>query len=104
MRYAVLELRAAPSLWQSQGKHQDAYDLLAPVYEWITEDFDPAELEAQGMTTHVVDASAIEVSRRQRRTQLQSSSDASIDNAILPQYRSYEDIATEESMPKNRLC
>ena len=37
------ELRAATSLarlWQSQDKCQDAYDLLAPVYEWFTEGFD----------------------------------------------------------------
>ena len=47
------ELRAATSLarlWQSQGKHQDAYDLLAPVYEWFTEGFDTADLqEAKGL-------------------------------------------------------
>src|SRR6266849_4814207 len=38
-----LELRAATSLsrlWQQQGKHQDAHDLLAPVYGWFTEGFD----------------------------------------------------------------
>ena len=42
-----LELRAATSLarlWQSQGKRQDAYDLLAPVYNWFTEGFDTADL------------------------------------------------------------
>jgi predicted ATPase len=42
------ELRAATSLarlWQSQGKHQDAYDLLAPVYNWFTEGFDTADLQ-----------------------------------------------------------
>jgi predicted ATPase len=41
------ELRAATSLarlWQSQGKRQDAYDLLAPVYGWFTEGFDTADL------------------------------------------------------------
>ena len=41
------ELRAAVSLsrlWQQQGKRQDAYDLLAPVYEWFTEGFDSADL------------------------------------------------------------
>jgi predicted ATPase len=32
-------------LWQSQGKHQDAYDLLAPVYGWFTEGFDTADLQ-----------------------------------------------------------
>ena len=38
------ELRAATSLarlWQSQGKGQDAYELLEPVYGWFTEDFLP---------------------------------------------------------------
>jgi predicted ATPase len=42
------ELRAATSLarlWQSQGKRQAAYDLLAPVYEWFTEEFDTADLK-----------------------------------------------------------
>jgi predicted ATPase len=47
------ELRAATSLarlWQSQGKRQDAYDLLAPVYEWFTEGFNTADLrEAKGL-------------------------------------------------------
>jgi predicted ATPase len=32
-------------LWQSQGKHQDAYELLAPVYGWFTEGFDTKELQ-----------------------------------------------------------
>ena len=43
-----LELRAATSLarlWQSQGKGQDATDLLAPVYGWFTEGFDTADLK-----------------------------------------------------------
>ena len=42
------ELRATISLarlWQSQGKRRDAYDLLAPVYEWFTEGFDTADLQ-----------------------------------------------------------
>jgi predicted ATPase len=42
------ELRAATSLarlWQAQGKRQDAYDLLAPVYGWFTEGFDTADLQ-----------------------------------------------------------
>jgi predicted ATPase len=42
------ELRAATSLarlWQQQGKRQDAYDLLAPVYGWFTEGFDTADLQ-----------------------------------------------------------
>jgi tetratricopeptide (TPR) repeat protein len=41
------ELRAATSLarlWQQQGKRQQAYDLLAPVYHWFTEGFDTADL------------------------------------------------------------
>jgi predicted ATPase len=43
-----LELRAATSLarlWQRQGKRQEAYDLLAPVYNWFTEGFDTADLQ-----------------------------------------------------------
>jgi predicted ATPase len=42
------ELRAATSLsrlWQQQGKHQEAVDLLAPVYNWFTEGFDTADLK-----------------------------------------------------------
>lgn len=44
----ALELRAATSLarlWQSQDKRQEAYELLAPVYEWFTEGFDMADLQ-----------------------------------------------------------
>lgn len=47
------ELRAATSLarlWQSQGKRQEAYGLLAPVYHWFTEGFDTADLQdARGL-------------------------------------------------------
>jgi predicted ATPase len=42
------ELRAATSLaklWQQQGKRKEAYDLLAPVYNWFTEGFDTADLQ-----------------------------------------------------------
>jgi tetratricopeptide (TPR) repeat protein len=41
------ELRTSTSLarlWQSQGKRQDAYELLAPVYGWFTEGFDTRDL------------------------------------------------------------
>jgi predicted ATPase len=34
-------------LGQSQGKRQDAYDLLEPVYGWFTEGFDTADLRTQ---------------------------------------------------------
>ena len=43
-----LELRAATSLarlWQSQGKINEAHDLLAPVYDWFTEGFETADLK-----------------------------------------------------------
>ena len=39
----VWELRAAASLarlWQTQGKHEEADNLLRPVYDWFTEGFD----------------------------------------------------------------
>jgi predicted ATPase len=42
------ELRTATSLarlWQQHGKRQEAYDLLAPVYNWFTEGFDTADLQ-----------------------------------------------------------
>ena len=42
------ELRTSTSLarlWQSQGKRQDAYQLLAPVYGWFTEGFDTKDLK-----------------------------------------------------------
>jgi class 3 adenylate cyclase/tetratricopeptide (TPR) repeat protein len=41
------ELRTSTSLarlWQNQGKRQDAYELLAPVYGWFTEGFDTKDL------------------------------------------------------------
>ena len=41
------ELRTSASLarlWQSQGKHQEAYELLASVYGWFTEGFDTKDL------------------------------------------------------------
>jgi predicted ATPase len=48
-----LELRAAMSLarlWQYQGKHGEARDLLAPIYNWFTEGFNTADLqEAKGL-------------------------------------------------------
>ena len=43
-----LELRAAMSLsrlWQSQDKRKEAFNLLAPVYEWFTEGHDTADLK-----------------------------------------------------------
>jgi class 3 adenylate cyclase/predicted ATPase len=43
-----LELRAAMSLsrlWQGQGKHDAARELLAPIYGWFTEGFDTADLQ-----------------------------------------------------------
>ncbi len=51
------ELRAATSLarlWQSQGKRQEAYDLIFPVYDWFTEGFDTADLvEAKQLLTEL---------------------------------------------------
>ena len=42
------ELRTSTSLarlWQSQGKRHEAYELLAPVYDWFTEGFDTRDLQ-----------------------------------------------------------
>ena len=46
-----LEPRAAMSLcrlWQSQGKRDDARQVLAEVYRWFTEGFDTADLKEAG--------------------------------------------------------
>ncbi len=43
-----LELRAATSLahlWQRQGKHDQARELLQPIYSWFTEGFDTQDLK-----------------------------------------------------------
>jgi predicted ATPase len=52
-----LELRAAISLcrlWQRQDKRADAYQLLAPIYNWFTEGFDTADLrEAKALLAEV---------------------------------------------------
>src|SRR5208283_4609505 len=42
------ELRAAMSmarLWRDQGKRDEARDLLAPVYNWFSEEFDTLDLK-----------------------------------------------------------
>jgi len=32
-------------LWQRQGKHAEAHELLTPIYGWFTEGFDTADLQ-----------------------------------------------------------
>jgi predicted ATPase len=53
-----LELRTATNLarlWQSQGKRNEAHELLAPVYNWFTEGFDTADLrEAKRLLSELV--------------------------------------------------
>jgi predicted ATPase len=49
------ELRTATSLarlWQQHGNRQEAYDLLAPVYNWFTEGFDTADLQEAKALLH----------------------------------------------------
>ena len=44
----ALELHAALSLgrlWQQQGKREEAYGLLAPIYGWFTEGFDTPDMQ-----------------------------------------------------------
>jgi predicted ATPase len=43
-----LELQATINLsrlWADQGRRDDAYGLLSPIYEWFTEGFDTADLK-----------------------------------------------------------
>jgi class 3 adenylate cyclase/tetratricopeptide (TPR) repeat protein len=57
----IWELRTSASLarlWQSQGKHQEAYELLASVYGWFTEGFDTKDLsEAKALLDALIFAS-----------------------------------------------
>jgi hypothetical protein len=41
----TLAIYTPPHLWLSQGKRQEAYDLLAPVYGWFTEGVDTADVQ-----------------------------------------------------------
>jgi len=51
----ALELRAVMSLarlWQTQGKKNEAHQLLAELYDWFTEGFDTKDLrEAKSLLT-----------------------------------------------------
>jgi class 3 adenylate cyclase/predicted ATPase len=54
------ELRTATSLarlWQRQRKHQEAHDLLSPVYNWFTEGFDTADLIDAKALLHALERS-----------------------------------------------
>ena len=55
------ELRTSTSLarlWQEQGRHKEASDVLAPVYRWFTEGFDTHDLkEAKALLDALRDAS-----------------------------------------------
>ncbi|MDH3600834.1 MAG: hypothetical protein OEU26_14495 [Candidatus Tectomicrobia bacterium] len=55
------ELRAATSLsrlWKQQGKRDEAYNLLAPVYNWFTEGFDTADLiDAKALLDEIQESS-----------------------------------------------
>jgi predicted ATPase len=44
-RSLALAHRDLAKLWHSQDRRQDAYALLALVYEWFTEGFDTADLQ-----------------------------------------------------------
>jgi hypothetical protein len=61
------ELRTATNLaklWRSQGKRQQAYDLLAPVYNWFTEGFDTADLKDAKALLDELEAKAVYIIQR----------------------------------------
>jgi hypothetical protein len=61
------ELRTSTSLarlWQSQGKRQDAHDLLAPIYGWFTEGFDTKDLlDAKSLLAELAPLAAVPTKR-----------------------------------------
>src|SRR5262249_49011243 len=66
------ELRAAMSmtrLWRGQGKRQQAYDVLAPIFGWFTEGFDTLDLkQAKALLDEL--ASSSSASRPPRQAEL----------------------------------
>jgi predicted ATPase len=53
------KLRAAMSmarLWRDQGKRDEARELLAPVYNWLTEGFDTRDLKEARALLHELSA------------------------------------------------
>ena len=42
---ALLAVIKLSRLWADQGRRDDAYGLLSPLYEWFTEGFDTADLK-----------------------------------------------------------
>jgi len=44
--WELLSATSLAYLWQAQSKRQDAHNLLGPVYNWFTEGFDAADLQA----------------------------------------------------------
>ena len=43
--WELREVVSLSRLWQRQGKRAQAFELLAPVYNWFTEGFDTADLQ-----------------------------------------------------------
>jgi predicted ATPase len=46
-------------LWRDQGKRKQARDLLAPVYGWFTEGFDPRDLKEAKALLHELSATDV---------------------------------------------
>jgi hypothetical protein len=58
-RSLLIELSAASDLarlWEGQGRHAEARELLTPVYSWFTEGFDTADLkEAKALHGEIIE-------------------------------------------------
>ena len=66
-----LELRAVMSLarlWQQQGKHHEAHQMLAEIYDWFTEGFDTKDLQEARALLEGIRANADEDSCGREKT------------------------------------
>ena len=60
-------------LWQSQGKKEEARQLLAEIYSWFTEGFDTADLQEAKVLLRELEGQEMGRQRRQKGAKRQTS-------------------------------